>query len=256
MKVSFVIPAKNEEEVIGKMTKMLILVYGKFIREIIIINDASTDDTEKAVKDMIKFDSRVKLINRRPPSGVGRAIREGLKKVSKDTDYVFTFDADFIRNIPDLDDFFSKIKDFDGLIGSRYLEKNSLVFYPALKRICNRTFHTLVYLFLNIKNTDLTNNFKLYKKEVFDNINLSENGYAINAETGLYPILAGYNIGELPVTWFARTRKMGTSKFVLFKVMPDYIRVLINSVVKSNNFYSGFFRLFQPLFRQTDKKSG
>ncbi len=231
MKVSVIIPARNEQQVIGRMVKMILAVYPQYVKQVIVVNDGSVDHTKKIVASIAAEDKRVLLVNRiKNPHGVGLALKEGLKHVNPSCDYIFTLDADFIRNIPDLEDFFQKIDKYDGLIGSRYMEKNSLIRYPTLKKIFNRLFHFLVRILFQIKNKDLTNNFKLYKKEIFQSIKLTAADYSINAETGLYPILSGYKIGELPVTWYARDRNMGSSKFQLLQVAPSYVRVLLRAV--------------------------
>ena len=245
MKVAVVIPARNEEEVIGKMLSLLIAVYDKIISQIVVVNDGSHDRTAGIVSQAARGDRRIKLINRRPPHGVGFALREGLTHVTPQADYILTIDADFIRNIPDLTDFFSHIGKYDGLIGSRYKDPYSLIRYPFFKKVANRAFHWLVRFFLGVKHSDLTNNFKLYRKQVFDNLALTAGDYAVNAETGLYPILMGYNIGELPVTWFARDRSMGRSKFKLLSVAPGYARILLRASVMSKHPWA---RLLQPLY--------
>jgi dolichol-phosphate mannosyltransferase len=229
-KTSLILPARNEEDNIRKMATMTLALYSNYIKEIIVVDDGSTDKTAEIVRSIHRKDKRVKLIRRGPPHGVGLAIRDGLRHVSKKAEYVFTLDADFVRNIPDLEDFFVNIKRYDGLIGSRYLEENSLIYYPPLKKFFNRIFHLLVNLIFGIHRSDITNNFKLYKKEIFNSLKLTSDNYAINAETGLYPLLLGFNIKELPVIWFTRDRNMGTSKFNLLKVAPGYIKVLINAI--------------------------
>jgi dolichol-phosphate mannosyltransferase len=229
MNVSVIIPAHNEEEVIKKMVTMLLAVYGKYIGEVIVVNDGSTDQTAAIVKKLAKSDKRIRLVNRTPPHGVGLALREGIVHVSKKATHIFTLDADFIRNLPDLEDFFLRIKDYDGLIGSRYLAPYSLIRYPLLKKIANRGFHFFVRVLYGVQHHDLTNNFKLYTRKLYLSIPLSEDGFAVNAQTGLYPILMGYNIGELPVTWYARERDMGYSKFKLLSVAPGYVRVLLKT---------------------------
>ena len=241
MRVSVILPARNETGVIRKMVTMMLALYSKYILEIIVVDDGSTDDTAKIVKSIAKHDHRVKLISRASPHGVGLAIRTGLKHVSKQATHIFSLDSDFIRNLPDLEDFFIRIKDYDGLIGSRYLRQHSLIRYPATKKFFNRCFHLLVRLLYGVSNADLTNNFKLYKKSVFDRLSLSADGYAVNAETGLYPILLGFHIGEIPVTWYARDDDMGFSKFNLLKVASGYIGILVNASRYSNRFMAKYF---------------
>lgn len=235
MKVSVVIPARNEEGVIGDMVTMLTRVFNEHIHQVIVVNDGSTDTTKKIVMKLQKKDKRITLINRKPPHGVGRALRAGLKKVKRNATHILTLDADFTRNIPDLFLFFEKIKDHDGLIGSRYIEPHSLVRYPGFKKFFNRAFHLLVRFFYGVKQKDLTNNFKFYKKSVYESLPLTATDYAINAETGLYAVLMGYDIKELPVTWYARGINMGSSKFKLLSVAPGYLKILFKGKEIANN---------------------
>jgi len=73
---------------------------------------------------------------------------------------------------------------------------------------------------------DLTNNLKLMRREVVDKLQLVEPGFAVNAETGLQPLLMGYNIKEVPISWINRTPDMGMSSFRLMRVGGGYWRVL------------------------------
>lgn len=231
IKTSVILPARNEEKIIAKMCLVLLALYDKYILEIIVVDDNSTDKTAFIIEKLRKTHPQIKLIKRKPPGGVGLAIRDGLDIVNKKSTHIFTLDVDFIQNVVDLEEFFLKINQYDGLIGSRYKKKHSLVNYPLFKRFFNRSFHLLVRLLLGIKHKDLTNNFKLYKKDLYLSLPLSANDFSINAETGLYPILMGKKIGEIPVVWFARSRNMGISKFHLLSVAPGYFHVLIQALV-------------------------
>ena len=95
-----------------------------------------------------------------------------------------------------------------------------------MKRFMNRAFHLIVSILFGIKQKDLTNNFKLYKTEIIQRLPWHSNDFAINAETGILPILAGYHIAEVPVSWTGRKKDMGKSKFRLFKVGSGYVKVI------------------------------
>lgn len=231
IKLAIVIPAHNEENNIKKLVETFLEIYPKEIYEIIIVDDNSTDRTGKIVDRLTKKNRKVKVVHRIPPNGVGLAIRDGIRKVNSEATHILTMDADFIDNIPDIKLFLEQIDNYDGLVGSRYLLPNSLIRYPWAKKIANRAFHFLCKILLGIKQKDLTNNFKFYKKEIFDRIPLSSWNFSINAETGIYPIIYGYKIGEVPVKWIGRTESMGLSKFKLFSVGPYYLRVLLMSLL-------------------------
>lgn len=232
MKISFIIPAHNEESNIKNMVDLLIRHFHKVIYEIIVVNDCSSDKSEIILKQLSNKNNKIKPVNRRYKGGVGNAIREGLRYISPKSDYVFLLDCDFTQNTEDIKKMISSIKEADGLLGSRYLKEGSLINYPLSKKIANRFFHFLMNKFLENSYKDVTNNFKLYKKEVIEKIlpYLVSEGFSVNAETGIYPILMGYKIKEVPVSWVGRTADMGSSNFKVLQAGPGYVRVLLRSI--------------------------
>ena len=73
----------------------------------------------------------------------------------------------------------------------------------------------------------MTNNLKLMRREVVQNLVLRQPGFAVNAETGLQPILMGYQVTQVPISWINRTPGMGTSSFRLMRVGGGYWEVLV-----------------------------
>jgi len=226
--LSVVLIAHNEEKNIGKMIDGLLRSYGREILEIIVVDDASTDKTSFIVESRMSKNHKVKLIKRNPPCGVGRALRTGFANLDHKAEYVLTMDSDFIENVGEAQRLIHAIeRKYDGVIGSRFIKGSRLVLYPLGKRIFNRIFHFVAKMTLRIKQKDLTNNFKLYKADIFRNLPWESNGYSMNAETGILPIVSGYCIGEVPISWVGRGRQMGKSKFRIFKEAWSYIRVIL-----------------------------
>ena len=98
-KVSVVIPCYNEASNIDRVTKRLLCLYGRYIHEIILVNDNSTDETAQVAKRLASRDPRIKLLNRTKPNGVGRALRDGYKAASGE--YILSMDlisTKFYRN--------------------------------------------------------------------------------------------------------------------------------------------------------------
>ncbi len=77
-----------------------------------------------------------------------------------------------------------------------------------------------------VRYKDLSNNFKMFKREIVEKMPWHSDDFALNAETGILPILSGYKICEVPVSWIGRDGQMGRSKFKLFKVGLGYIKVI------------------------------
>lgn len=230
MKISVVVPAYNEESNVENFVKLLLKNLSKEIHEIIIVNDCSNDQTKDILNKISKHDLRIRPIHRTEDRGVGNAIKAGLAAISPKSDYTLLLDCDFIANKNDIKKIIKKNYNVDGIIGSRYMQKGCLKNYPFIKKVANRIFHKLIRLSLGIKHCDISNNFKLYKSEVIRSIYplLKSKGFSINAETGIYPILLGYRIKEVPVIWVGRSKGMGKSSFNVLKAGPGYIRVLFN----------------------------
>ena len=74
---------------------------------------------------------------------------------------------------------------------------------------------------------------KLYKSEIFKTIDVEQPHFAANTETGLKPLLAGYDIEEVPISWINRTIDMGSSSFRIASVAPSYFTALMAMVWKS-----------------------
>jgi hypothetical protein len=71
------------------------------------------------------------------------------------------------------------------------------------------------------------------RREVADALTLDQPGFAVNAQTGLQPLLMGYRIKEVPISWINRDPEMGVSSFRLMRVGGGYWRVLLQLAVRS-----------------------
>ena len=228
-KVSFVIPCHNEEMNIYPLIKGLRDFYDKYIAEIIIIDDNSSDGTAEAAERLARGDGRVRLIKRLPPNGVGRALRDGLREAKGE--YILIMDSDFQHIIPEIRDLFDAIAGgADVAIGSRFSRKSVLVKYDFTKIIANRAFHVLANLFLGRHFRDISNNLKIFRREVAKKLVIESDDFAVNAETGLKPLLLGYRVVEVPISWINRSINMGYSTFKIFKSGPNYFRLLMRLV--------------------------
>jgi len=223
--VSIVVPCHNEEMNIGPLIWRLLSLYGDYIYEIILVNDNSSDQTGRVIDELATRDPRIKPIHRTPPNGVGRAITDGLRMAGGE--FVLSLDCDFQHLLPEVRDLFDAVAEgSDVAVGSRFSRHSVLLNYPFMKIIANRAFHMIARLVLLTRFRDLTNNLKLMRREVVQNLLLREPGFAINAETGLQPLLMGYRVIEVPISWIGRGIDMGVSSFRVLKVGGGYWRVL------------------------------
>jgi len=229
--VSFVIPCHNEEMNIRPLVDGIFDLYEDCVHEIILVNDGSTDGTALVMAELAARDQRVKTLHRSPPNGVGRAVAQGLSQASGR--YVLTMDCDFQHLLPEFRDLFDcAVEGYDVVVGSRFSRHSVLLNYPFFKIVANRGFHLLARLLLWRNFRDLTNNLKLMRREVVANLQLREPGFAVNAETGLQPLILGYRVKEVPISWINRSPGMGSSSFRLIRAGGGYWRVLLDIWLK------------------------
>lgn len=230
-RLSVVVPSRNEELNIPPLIENLKACYGEYIKEIIIVDDNSGDGTARITEKLAWKDSRIKLIRREFPNGVGRALRDGFAAV--EGDFVLTMDCDFQHLLPELTGLFDVVADgADMAIGSRFSRQSVLLNYAFTKILANRGFHILANILLRRHFRDATNNLKLMRKKVLDSLVLEADDFAANAETGLQPILLGYRVEEVPVSWINRSVDMGFSSFNLLNTGPNYFVVLFRLICR------------------------
>jgi len=224
--VSVVVPCHNEEMNVGPFAAAMFEAYGPYLHEMLFVDDNSTDRTADVVSTLAAAEPRIRLVRRTPPNGVGRALRDGFAAATGR--YILTMDCDFVVLVPELRDLFDQVAaGRDGAIGSRFSYESMLVNYPFFKVLCNRAFHALVRLTLRRRVRDLSNNLKIYRAEILKTIAIGSPHFAANVETGLRPLLAGYDVVEVPISWIGRTAGMGASSFRIARVGPGYFAALV-----------------------------
>ncbi len=222
--VSVVVPCHNEAPNLHRLVARLLQCYGPYIHEIVLVNDNSVDDTAEVAAQLSAAEPRVRVINRSKPNGVGLALRDGYRAATGS--YILSMDCDFLEIVSDFRALFDKVAEgYDGAIGSRFSHDSILVNYPFLKLLGNRAVHALIRLFLTYVR-DVTNNLKLYRADIFKDMEIESPHFSANLETGLKPLLAGYRLKEVPISWINRTVGMGNSSFDISKVAFDYWRAL------------------------------
>ena len=229
--ISVVIPCHNEEMNIQPLVNKLKAFFNGYIHEIIPIDDNSTDKTREVIQQLAQEDPRIKPVLRSPPNGVGRAIADGYRVATGK--YILSIDCDFQHLLPEMRDLFDAAAEgYDVVVGSRFSRHSVLLNYPFAKIFVNRGFHALAQILFRRHFRDLTNNLKLMRREIVEKLQLTQPGFAVNAETGLQPLLLGYSVKEVPISWINRTPDMGISSFRLVKVGGSYLQVLFRLWLK------------------------
>jgi len=222
MKLSVVIPAHNEEGCISAIIGNLIktLEANKIEREIIVVNDNSTDNTPGVLEELTRNHKEIKVINAPSPRGFGRAIRKGIENATGDI--VVTFMGDGSDAAEDVIKYYNKIQEgFDCVFGSRFIKGSQTSGYPKVKFILNRMGNALIQLLFWIKYNDVSNAFKAYRTEVIRAVQpLVSQYFNITVEIPLKAIIRGFSFAVVPINWNGRVS--GVSKYNIGQLSKKY----------------------------------
>ncbi len=213
--VSILVPAFNEEESIVELYKEV----DKNLKdvedvewELWVVNDGSSDMTEKVVLELTEKDKRVHLISFRKNFGKSPALQAGLRHVNGDI--IFTMDADLQDDPVELSNFIKKLDEgYDMVVGWKQKRLD-----PLEKRIPSKFFNSVTSKIAGFKLHDFDCGYKCFRREVADSLD-------IYGELHRYiPVLAyrnGFRITEMPV--HHRERKHGRSKYGLERYMRGFL---------------------------------
>ena len=228
MKLSIVIPSYNEEESIKETIDSLEKTLEKenIDREIFVINDNSKDNTIEVLDELCKKYSSLKFETNTGPNGFGYAIRYGLERFSGDC--VAIMMADLSDSPEDLVRFYrTMIKDnVDCVFGDRWGKGGEVFDYPFRKKVINRIANMIISVVMNLKYRDVTNAFKLYKKDTIVGLKpfLSPH-FNLTIELPLKAIIRGYTHAIIPNSW--TNRKFGKSNLKIREMGSRYFFILM-----------------------------
>ena len=211
MKVSIIIPVFNEANTILKILKKIKKIK-KINKEIIIINDGSTDDTKKIIEKKCKglFN---KLISYKNNRGKGYACRKGLKTVTGKI--VIIQDADLEYDPKDYLKLLNPIlkKKTNVVYGSRVLKGGVRIrprSFDVVVRLSANHFLTFLSNILNNHNlTDAHTCYKVFKSNLIKKINLYEDGFNFCPEITAQFSKINERIHEVPINYYGRTHDQG-----------------------------------------------
>lgn len=235
MKLSIVIPARNEQENIGPCLQELTdtLVTGAGLTcEIIVVDDGSDDETSDRVRAFAAEHAEldIRLIRRSPPPGFGRAVREGLRVITGDA--VVIYMADRSDDPGDVLRYYRKLEEgYDCVFGSRFIRGSHVTDYPRLKLVVNRIVNRALQLMFWTSFNDLTNAFKAYRRHVIEEAGPFHScHFNITIEMSLAALIRRYQIAQIPMSWYGRT--WGSSHLRLKEMGRKYLAVLLKMLAE------------------------
>lgn len=180
-------------------------------KEIIIVEDCSTDGTRDRVREIAKrknIKKNIKAIYHDRNKGKGAALRTGFESATGDI--VIIQDADLELNPEEYPSLITPILDgrADVVYGSRFLEGGRKGL-PPVKYVANLFLTRLSNMLNNIKLTDMETCYKVFRREVLDQITISSDRFGFEPEFTAKVARAGFEIYEVPISYCARSNSEG-----------------------------------------------
>ena len=233
LKLSVVIPAYNEQGCIRNtlITLSEALESEAISYELIVVNDNSRDQTPQLIDQLSLQNPAIIRIDNTPPNGFGLAVRKGIENSSGE--YVAIFMADSSDDPTDLIKFLRKaeIDGLDAVFGNRFISGGTVIDYPTLKLILNRLTNWIISLLFMIRYNDVTNAFKLYRRETLEGLKpyLSHH-FNLTVELPLKVVVRGYTYEILPNRWV--NRKAGESKLKIKEMGSRYWFIILYCLIE------------------------
>ena len=219
--IDIFVPVYNEAENIEQLFEGLKeKVYVDF--EVMIVYD-SDDDNTLPVIERIKdnYDFNIRLEKNHYGKGACNAFRTGMESVKND--YVVFTMADLSDSLETINEMKKKLDDgYDMVVGSRYMKGGKKEGDSFLKTVFSKAAGRAMHCLIGIPTVDISNGFKMYKREVVDKIKLESTvGFEIGLELTMKTFIYGYKIIEIPAQW--KDREAGESNFQMWNWIPNYL---------------------------------
>lgn len=207
-----VMPTYNERENLPQIVPR-VLSQGPGIH-VLVVDDNSPDGTGELADKLAAENERIHVVHRPGKQGLGTAYIAGFKwALERDYEYVFEMDSDFSHNPDHIPQFLEAAKEYDLVLGSRYLRGVTVVNWPMSRLLLSYFANRYARVITGLPFTDTTGGFKCYRRKVLEEIDLdriTSEGYSFQIETTFRAWRKGFKIGEIKIIFTDRTE--GTSK--------------------------------------------
>ncbi len=264
MLLSILIPVYNERTVVERS---LSLVLGAPLpenmeRELVIVDDCSTDGTSEILDRMAAGEPRIRLFRQLVNQGKGAAVRTAIQKAQGD--FCLVQDADLEYDPSEYMRLLRPLVDgnADAVFGSRYLVSDQTRLLPYWHTMINKTLTLLSNIFSNLNVSDMETCYKVFRTDLLKSIPIRSNRFGFEPEITMKCSKRKLRVYEVPISYHGRTyeegKKIGWKDGVkalgvilYFWVVddlyePHYGRGLLNSLTGTPQYISWVTRVLRP----------
>ncbi len=230
--LTVIMPALNEEKNIAAAVGNALKAFKDFNidGEVIVVNDGSTDNTEKIVKNIMQKEKSVSLLKHDAPKGIGASFWDGVNNAKCDAIVMLPGDNE---NDPwEIFRYYKLLEHVDIVIPFVYNKRVRSLFRNILSYLYRFIINTTFWV-----NFNYTNGTILYRKSMLKELDYRSNSFFFQTDILIRTVKKGYLFAEVP--YRIDLRKEGISKAVTFpsllKVMRGYLRLVRDQYFRHNH---------------------
>jgi len=217
-KVSIIIPAYNEAEVIGSVVESIRAVAGDDDWEILVVDDGSSDETSERASR-----SGVRVVRHPYNKGNGAAVKTGLREARGEM--ICLMDADGQHDPQEIPKLLAALQTYDLVIGTRTGRQSG----GLLRWLGNFFYNRLASYLTNHAIYDLTSGFRAtWRDKMLEFLPLFPNGFSYPVTSTMAFIKAGYNVGFIPITV---SKRVGQSKIRVFRDGLKFVLIAMRIIM-------------------------
>lgn len=212
--LSIIIPCYNEAATVHQILDKVrdVVMINSITKEIIIVNDCSTDATKTVIEQYIQNNSGInfRLLNHEVNKGKGAAIHTGIQHAT--SDYLIIQDADLEYDPREINLLLQPVLDADAdvVYGSRFIGGNAHRILFFWHTIGNRFLTMLSNMFTNMNISDMETCYKLFRTDIVKSLQLKENRFGFEPEvTAKISRVPNVKIYEVGISYYGRTYSEG-----------------------------------------------
>ena len=220
--ISVFFPCHNEEANVARVTGQALEVLEKISSdyEVIIVNDGSTDRTAEIADQLAHDHPHVRVVHHPVNRGYGGALQSGFRGATKE--WVFYTDGDGQFDLKELPGLLELTEKYDIVTCYRINRQDS-----ALRKLNGWAWGKLVGLLFNLKIRDIDCAFKLYRRNIFDKIEMNSEGALIDTEILARAQRAGFSMTQRGVRHYPRTagQQSGANLKVILRAFKELFKL-------------------------------
>jgi glycosyltransferase involved in cell wall biosynthesis len=203
--LSVVIPCYNELATVREVVKRVL--ESPWVREVIIVDDGSTDGTSDVLDTLA--DERVRVFHQPRNQGKGAALSRGFREVT--SEFVIIQDADLEYDPRDYEQMLAPLVDgrADVVFGSRFISDRPHAVLYFWHSIGNRFLTLVSNVFTNLNLTDMETCYKAFRREVLDGMTIEEPRFGVEPEITAKVARGGWRLYEVGISYAGRTYAEG-----------------------------------------------